>query len=466
MSLMTLATMLPLLLLAPPQGSSERVDINVIVGTDVRYFYRDGIVNEVQQNMNLGLIGAAGAGHQVSDNGYTGRMSLLIDGAISEQVKVRVEIENKTVDGDTNGNGVIDSGDNLRFGQDAIKANIEQAYLQFDGVIAAPLRIQLGVIDLSYKLRPSGEAFLLDTNESESFYSLNTASSAVRNYTARDTQETVGFKARWDNLVWAADLFAATVREGGAPQNDESLYGLFAEIRPREYISFFGILMLSDGPVTGSSVWTAGMGADYHVTKNIELFGEIYSNFGTLRDDPSASPAKISKKGAYGLEGGARGTMGKLWGEISYWILTGDKDPVDNEDNAFQSYENNDRFLIVEDDEFGLDIDTNYQALKLSVGLLPIPLNAKESTALRLTIDLGVFEFDQDLYSPAGIKYFRKGGNDIGKEVDFTAAVDYNRNLLFFLKTAYLFGSDFLESLNERREDSALMLLIGTQWSY
>lgn len=458
---MTLIYAALFLLQTPPAGGGSDVKprattlddarIELLPSLNFRRHDRDGAINEAVRNLNTGMIGPAGNGDPGGDNGFSGRVTLRADALLRQDVRLVLELENRT----------IDNGNEITWGRDNAQVAFEQAYLRIDRFVKEPLTIQAGAFDLSYRLRPHDEPFLLDIHESESAFTLTDGGSAIRTSVERDTLETAGVKARWETLAWAVDLFNVTVVERGSPAADESLSGIFAEVRPREYLSVFLLLTLNDGAAKGARVWTAGGGVDYHVKEYLELFGETYVNFGALRNDGSASPSKISKRGAYGGEGGARLTFGKAWIETAYAYRTGDEDPGDGDDNAFQSYENEDRFLIVQDDEFGLDLDTNIQSLAVGAGVDGIALGKEGARRLNLRGDLGIFELDQDLVTPAGFVYFRQGGNDVGKEIDLSAELEYNRNIVFYLKGALLIGSDLLEGLTQAGDDRASIWLVG-----
>src|SRR6185503_8945953 len=97
------------------------------------------------------------------------------------------------------------------------------------------------------------------------------------------------------------------------------------------------------------------------------------SQAGTLRH----APAAVHKE-AYAFNLGAR-YLGffdrKLWIEAALARRSGDRRAGDDHDQAFQSYENVNRFLILESSEFGLDVDTNVTSTRLTVGVGPFDVS-------------------------------------------------------------------------------------------
>ncbi|HYE99137.1 MAG TPA: hypothetical protein VEJ18_09520, partial [Planctomycetota bacterium] len=172
----------------------------------------------------------------------------------------------------------------------------------------------------------------------------------------------------------------------------------------------------------------------------LELFAEAYVQGGALLDNV--------RKRAYAAQAGARAFLGPAWLEGAASLRGGDRDPGDDRDEAFQSYENENRFLILQSAEFGLDVDTNLLLVRASAGYGPTPLGGHP---LRLRLDVGRFEADEEL----------AGETAWGVEADLTAELEWNASLAMRITFAWLGASDLLEILTSDGDDDALMFLAG-----
>ena len=401
--------------------------ITISGGVDMKYVYRGGLVSEMMRNINSGSDWIGGSGSISGQNFVQGRINLKFDVLLKEDINAILEIENRAIDGDTNGNGIIDENDNLVFADGPIRPEFKQVYVKFNNFLIDNFSLKFGSQGLMYKLRPAGEPFVIDLNEAESAYSLyNTDLTALRNSTDKDVLRPVGLKGRYDGDWWAMDLFFLRTIQRTNNVDSESLHGVFVEALPTPKLSLTGTIANISGEFSGSNLWIVGSGVDYNISEEVELFGEFYFNFGGIRKG-------IEKRNAYGTNFGARYVyMEKLWLETSYWYLSGDKNPTDGEDNSFQSYEGVDQFLIVEENELGLDIDTNYNALKVSGGYGPLTIGKEKNLLAR--IDIGLFNFNEPLYGPAGTKFI--SSQNIGTEVDVTLDCEYSQNTTFTIKAA------------------------------
>src|SRR5262249_52777160 len=154
---------------------------------------------------------------------------------------------------------------------------------------------------------------------------------------------------------------------------------------------------------------------------SLELFAEVYGQWGTLQH----APAAVHKE-AYAFNIGARWFVldsHKLWIEAAGSRRSGDRHPGDDHDQAFQSYENVNRFVILESSEFGLDVDTNVTAIRGAVGAGPFDLAGRP---LRIQLDVGHFSAVAPIASvPAA-----RGERNWGTEGDLSFAWSYNESFV------------------------------------
>jgi len=415
------------------------------------YALTDGVLVDAQAGLNAG---AASSGANAIDR-FTGRARVRFDIQASERVSGVVEIESRS----------RDLGVRLGFARDDAdepKMDIEQAYVRAKDFLMDGADLLFGVQDLRYALRPHGEAVLLDVTESESaFAGRNTANTAMRNVTFPDTLEPAGLVWRVDPRGgWRVDVFAMKVLDnasgvsaGGAPPRDESVYGVYFDAIPDpERVKVFAVMALFHGGVPGADVGTFGLGADFYFggEKELEVFAEVYLQRGDF--------AKGIDKSAEAVLGGARWVMflerGTLAFEASGFLASGDRDAADSTEESFQSFESMSRLAILQSDEWGLDIDTNYRVFTLTAQL--------KVDDVELTLAAGMARFDHAPRDAAGARYMVE--KELGFEVDLDVRWRFDPSLEFFARVASLSDCDVMFLLTGDGE--AMLFLAGARLSW
>ncbi len=439
---------------APPQEGpvttggdrSSAVRIQLSGRIDTHYAYRSGSLNETADLLN----GASPAGTSSSDF-WSGRASLRADITLKEKATGVLELETRS----------FDEGQNIpkALEDEAGEVHVEQAYLEFPGFVASKLLVRVGVQDISFRNRPQGEPFFMELGESEGLFSgLGASGEFVRTTADRDVREAVGARARYDFFeVLSAHAFWVVYGEppGGGPSgDDESVAALVLNGKTGDDFAAWLLGALVSGDGEGVRIGTLGLGFDGYpfASRGIELFGEFYHQRGTLADDIR----HVSKR-AWAGEAGARWVCGKWAAEASYAHRTGDPHPTDGRDGAFQSYENVNRFLILENAEFGLDIDTNHRSPRGAVEAGPFDLG-EPVRHLRLRLDVGHFRLDDPARDSGGRVLVSSGDDDLGVEIDATVRWAYTDSVLIWIRAAGLFGSDAIEALTGGDDAAAAVL--------
>src|SRR5262249_59723095 len=114
------------------------------------------------------------------------------------------------------------------------------------------------------------------------------------------------------------------------------------------------------------------------------------------------------------------------------WWGSGDRRTTNDLEQSFESYENVNRFLIMESSEFGLDIDTNIPCVRAALGAGPFDVSGRP---LRIQADLGRF---------AAVVPIRSFGKQWGVESDLALIWNYNESFSLSLKGAWLGDSELL----------------------
>jgi hypothetical protein len=213
-----------------------------------------------------------------------------------------------------------------------------------------------------------------------------------------------------------------------------------------ELIYAFGLITCSRDPEVDSNVWTMGIGVDAIPTEFWELYTQGYLQWGETGE-------KADKKDSYALQVGTRFASLPFWAEIAYAKLSGDGDPDDGDDTSFQSFEDVDRFLIVQDNYFGLDLDTNISSYRFTLGC--------DLENLFLCADVGVFRLEEPLFQ-AGEVFVYNEERRIGKELDLSVRWEVNPWTVLSLKVAYLGDSKLLSALTEDTLEHTHMFMFST----
>jgi len=308
-----------------------------------------------------------------------------------------------------------------------------EAYVEVAGLFVPTLHFRAGIVPLGYRLRPYGEAFFLDVNDSEPFYT--GASTFVRNTADRTVLTPAGVHLRWTIADFmGAEFFWAHTKDGSAGTGDENLFGALLNGLLSPNVSFDLAIALVTGGDRGR-VATVGLGIDAYLsqTRWLELFGEVYGQFGRL--------APGVGKAAWALAAGSRAHGSSGWLELAFAFRSGDADPEDGSDGGFQSYESVAQFAIVESAMYGLDVDTNVWSVRGAGALRP-------RARLELRLDAAYFRFHRYVRTAAGDRLSSE--KQLGVEIDATASWELASGAVR-LRGAFLLGSDFLSDVADAR---------------
>jgi len=213
------------------------------------------------------------------------------------------------------------------------------------------------------------------------------------------------------------------------------------------------LALLTFGANSNSRIITIGGGFNWKATRCLEVYMEAYGQIGEFYEDfkrplPGddyywlSSQNKTIEQQAFAGYGGIRYTYipsskekgyagWRPFFDISYWWISGDKNPHDTKNQDFIAYEDIDSTLVMEEDRYGLDLDTNYWALKLSAGYNP-------HKNVEFSVLYALFQRARD--------YTAK--DKIGNEVDivikwhYTVALTFRFGIGVVWDSSYLLGDD------------------------
>lgn len=482
----------------------------------------------------LGAVGDPGGNSTEGADFFWGRLTLRVQAHIADNVHGFLELETQSIDagfiqpwGNTTGHGAFET---------ATAPHVEQLYVDINQLWSDHISFRIGMQDVIVDLRGadrSGGAFFADLSESESaWHGVNLAgflpsgagvsTTRGRPVTFRDTNEPVGVRFRYESIaedsidfkVWLLPVVGGEAVGGESPAEDEAMYmanldWYLPDIgEDSKLMVLVAWLQGGDAGTNGLNgtgrdmdVITFGLGIDVRGIGDpgLELFAEIYlqtgsagrtaalafpgvdGTAGTADDIAVAGNQKLDAGGLafnVGLRYDALDTRGHPWFEVSYTFLRGD-DKVgtgDGDYDGFISYENVDDFAIVEGNDLGLDVDTNYSAIKVKGGLRFSSEHGQDN--IHLDLKVGFFSFDEEIngaQTTAGAVAGVAGGvaalggtvltpsfeDDLGMEVDAKLTYHFNDQLSFHLLLAFLAGAEALEGFTADTDDNTWMMNVG-----
>ena len=416
--------------LAGPDEVVSREGTDLEIGGEVRLhgLWRAGVMEEARAALN-------GAPADVGDhNIFTGLLALHAGFALAEDLEGALLISTKP----------MAEGENVRFGSNPEETDlyIREAWLQADRFPWRNTSIRLGAQSFRFVNRYQDDPFFLDLGESESAWSgTDAGGTTVR--ADRDTLQPVGLLARWrPEIFLKVTFFSLLLVEGASPSNDESVYGLQASLMAGERTTLKGLATLFAGPAGEDRVGTVGMGLVHAPDRDWMISAEGYLQFGTVAGEED--------KRAGALRGEIRRETDWGYLELGGECATGD-DPEGDDDEGWQSYENVNRFLILQDALGGLDWDTNYRMVRLSG-------EVAWGGGLFARGDAGWFSVMEEV-AGTGVE----DGDQLGFELDGEVFHPLNASTRLSLKVAGLYSSEVLEVLSQDGSEDAWAAMFSVE---
>jgi hypothetical protein len=374
---------------------------------------------------------------------------------LSNKVSVILNLATVRLNGDYSNIGTLGSG-----GQ-----NVElwDLAVRIQEVLDPAITVQIGTNnDFMFDIRGRGSPLFFAPGMSGTF-GANTAVGSL------DYNQVAGV-VMWynrDAAHFALALLPA-INEGGAASNDEAAYAVtfYYDLDSVGKGSRLGAILAvntlssaSAGSAT-SSIITIGGGASLKGLggmEGLEVFGEFYIQSGDIGTNGDAGGTAFSLGGHYDLQG-----EGAPWVGLEFTILSGDDDPLDTDVDAFLSYENVNDFAIIESNLLGLNIGSNYTAIKI-MGGISFTAGGGEKNNISLSGGLGLFSATEDINVGGTI-----GNTDkLGTEFDVKLAYAYSKAVSMDVTVAFLFGSEVLEGATAPDdEDSTSLFSLGVNGKF
>jgi len=402
---------------------------------------------------------------------------------------------------DTNGDGVPDAevltgggtADNVDFGAGVnITPEITQAYIKVEEFISPKLTMTYGIQDLNLTLRKGEGAFFMHPAVSTDMpldmaviQRFNGMADGIRKFAVEYSGFVFDFGSVKDDNYAACIFWGKTseeVVEVGTKRDEDLLVGVNVAYKLAGDNNIAKILVAKMmNPGKNMDIMTIGVGADYFgAMPNLEIYGEAYMQSGTLNNEGDSNASKIINtpcdvdQSAMAYRVGGKYDFAnnplKPWAGLSYWFLDGGNDSKDykgdgtataptdkyTENNHFVSLEDSQSTLILEDSLWGLNLNSNYTAIKLEAGITTSLTLGGEKTDLDLKLLYGMFTMNEvpwvrnpgvDGYLYTGDDVAQKTKDALGSEIDLVATLYYTENLNFTLGLGMLSGADFFGSI-------------------
>ena len=375
------------------------------------------------------------------------------------------------------------------FGSQLREVSVSEAYLELPEIMFEGASLKAGIMTYSTDVRKNGQSFLFDPHESESAF-LNRFGNVAGNPLVIPPPGGVPIPVGSNGNGVVASTGTSTspgaFAEGVGPGSStgeantlepagilgsyklkhitlEAFYFNLLELRDfggGDEVAFGGIatydlqergrlqaLYIGFENDSSSHIHNLGFGGSFKPihgkgTGDLEAYGEFVYQFGKFATNvPDLATAGGSlrdlKQDSFAAYAGVNYSF-KVANfspgfDASYWFVKGDNSPGGNTNNDFVSYENIDDTLIVEENNYGLDIDTNYEALKFRFNL-GWNLNTEDEVENDLVFSILYALFHQEQSE-------RNQPEKIGDEIDVSVLWNYSPNLKFFAAAGWLFDA-------------------------
>jgi hypothetical protein len=390
------------------------------------------------------LVSARGGESGGSEWTMEGYIRLRLDVELSEKINAVISLRNQRIDGGATNH----IGDN----PEETGVIFDEASITLNELFNPAIKLTVGIVPVAFDLRGRGSAFFFDPAHSNSF--AKNATPLLTVIGAEDELQPAGVHGVYSKDAFSLGVFLLpAIIEGGAATNDESAYGVWFMYaldslgKGSRIGAIFAIDALAGDEAT---VFTIGAGIDWHgLTEGLELYAEIYFQFGEVAEDVDAEGWALSLGGEFRFPNNEN----NIWLGLNLtWVAGSD----DADEVGFLSYENVNDLKIVEDQWFGFDLDTNYFSLKIMAGLAFTVGSGAMKNNLELSLILGINALAEDVTTLTG------GDTDeIGHELDVNARLWASKQLSFHTTFGFLFSSEVLEDVLGNEDDSTFLWVLG-----
>ncbi len=471
-----------------------------------------------QNFTNLPTDGAAANGfrnpygtNKDESNFFQTRVYLNFGVDLAQNVRAFVQVGGKSIAG----NNIANQGANTNMntgtqtgGDSSFNARVRQAYVQLNEVMVPELGFRIGIQDVVKGMdRGDGNHFVMDSRGWGKHFQIRNGGTVERSFSTRgrnanlpvatangfdDLNDTDGTPFEWavtfsKKDMFSGELFYVKLEETGSGfTNDSYIWGIDGKL-PLKMVNdksvltahLFNVkddsfvqseLTAATKPGSGSNFWQYGLGADMFFSA-FEGYGEFAVQSGKFADNYGQTSlgqdqGQEKRQSAYAYYLGGKYMLPGMTGfkpalDVSYWSYSGDDNQHDESNSGFINYGDNKSTLVVEDGEYGIGLNNNYNVWRFKGSVDLDGLMMKNRSTL-LTASWNSFDVNASkirggiagagaglapLSATYGVQDINPG--HFGDEFDVTLAHDYSENVTFKLGYGiFLPGSYVRENAN------------------
>jgi len=427
-----------------------------------------GLVTIPHQGPN-GLLGDADDGQDDQENFVDVYVEIDITAELVDNVMAKVQLGNSRHATD-------------RFGEDGFVLEVKEALVQMKEFVVPELTATLGLMNVAYALRDDGNYFLINTKESFNLgqdptdYGIDVGG-VLFNIDLQPLSFDAGWVRALDGGTTGAyvDMYLAGMHYF-FPDEKSYLQLLAVNVHDnsntaavtyddvlKEYPTYVGAPFLDSyqGIVESSDWWALSAGLQYFLdvgAAELELYGEAVWELGDYSDSDVNNPYKAVfdqddsvDMDAFGGRVGAELTFAdaamKPTIGVSYWYRSGDSDPGDDDQENFVSYGKTVETLIAEDALYGYNLNTNYEAWRISLAVDPVEcltvkLQYNDFTIVEDNFEQGLIPPRPVFGAPPLVFTNFDSEDEFGQELDLTATYTYSENVTMMLGVGMLWPDD------------------------
>ncbi|MBI5779675.1 MAG: hypothetical protein HZA49_09510 [Planctomycetes bacterium] len=436
-------------------AAANLLDANPVVtdqsATGAKQIKISGEMETPMVSRDAGVNSVLDGAPQVGDTLWSPLITLNLEAALGDKITGLIQLQNRRLE-----TGVGTAANMDFFGGTNVEPAVKQALLKLEKFIVQDLTFTYGLQNLKTTLRDGEGAFFLDTGYASTTGPLTEPNGAVWNR-AKTNGEFGGLRFDYGSLKNSnlqGLLFTGTVNKNptGGLHDTTSLTGAVAWFKLGDEKIINALLTQLNNAENGLKVQTIGAGVNYNgAMPNLGAYAEYYNQTGdaAVGVKQSASAYRLGAK--YDVQHSL-----KPYVDLSYWFLSGGGT---TKNNNFISLENVKSTMILEDEVFGLDLDSNYTAIKLETGVATkVDLDKDGSPEdLKVKLLFGQFTLSDQPMGMTGVD------DSLGTEVDLVVTLQYNPSVSFTLGYATLSSGGFFTDPTTygAAEDSMKMVSFG-----
>lgn len=455
-------------------GEDRALSLQVDGSLDLQWRYVSAVALEA-----AGIDNKSGSLGMQADPELLGspKLDLRITASLPERASALVELATPRIDGgaivNTFGTGATGGATD----DSGIELGVRQACVRIERLFGQGVDGTFGLQGMTFDLRGRGHPLLFGfrAGGAESAWA-ESGGAAGPLGTFRDEARTGGLRADWRSAKVDFSMFHLSVADTGSIRANEYVTGadLMWDVDADGKTVVEGALALLSGTGgaaagllaagtgasatagSGSEIWVFGGGlhADgvFGHVPAITLYAQAYFNAGTYGTGnggvPGAAAGTIDAGGMmwdvgadYRFEGSWKPTLG-----LEVLTVSGNELEAagvnDDEYEGFVGYEDNDDLVLLEDNEFGIDVDQNYQVIKFRGSIRGdlFPAAVKDGFALELVVGFATL-VEEVVHKTTG----SLNVDDLGTEIDIKASQALSKQVRVYTAVGWLTGADVIE---------------------